>query len=81
MSATPSGDVLWRCRRGTKELDVLLERYVKHVDGEASEAERGCFRHILELPDPVLTDYFFGHVLPNDPTVARLIERIRTYRD
>jgi antitoxin CptB len=81
LRAAPPGELIWRCRRGTKELDVLLERYVKHAYADASDAERGCFRQILELPDPVLTDYFFGHVLANDPVVAGLVERIRTYRD
>ncbi len=79
MSVAP-GSLLWRCRRGTKELDVLLERYVTGPYSSASPAEKRAFEQILGLPDPVLADYLFGHVQAEEPELARLIERIATHR-
>lgn len=75
-----SGQLLWRCRRGTKELDVLLERYVKTGYAAASASEKRAFSRILDLPDPLLTDYLLGHVTPEDPEVVSLIARIATHR-
>jgi antitoxin CptB len=75
------GQVAWRCRRGTKELDVLLERYVQRDYPQAGAAERAAFSRILDLPDPLLTDYLFGHVAPEEPAIAELVERIATHRD
>ena len=56
--------LLWRCRRGTKELDVLLERFVRLHYVSASTAQRRAFEQLVSLPDPDLTDYLFGYAAP-----------------
>jgi antitoxin CptB len=68
--------LLWRCRRGMRELDVLLERYLQSGEVPVSAAERGAFERLLELPDPELADYLLGHKLPPDPALAGLVRRI-----
>jgi antitoxin CptB len=72
--------LLWRCRRGMKELDVLLERYVRPRLAAASGEERATLTQLLELPDPLLSDYLFGHTPATDPDVARLVAAIRDSR-
>jgi succinate dehydrogenase flavin-adding protein (antitoxin of CptAB toxin-antitoxin module) len=60
-----------------KELDVLLERYVRsHLPG-ASREERDCLARLLELPDPLLADYLFGHATVSDSRLAALVAAIR----
>lgn len=44
----------WRCRRGMRELDVLLERYLRDRWPTAAAERRAAFRALLELPDPEL---------------------------
>jgi succinate dehydrogenase flavin-adding protein (antitoxin of CptAB toxin-antitoxin module) len=60
-----------------KELDVLLERYVRSRLSEASGEERQTLTHLLELPDPLLSDYLFGHAAAPDPRMAGLVAIIR----
>jgi antitoxin CptB len=69
------GKLRWHCRRGMKELDVLLVRYVNERFGEASGPERAAFRRLLEIQDPVLYAYCLGSE-PPPPEFAGLIERI-----
>ena len=69
--------LLWRCRRGMKELDVLLERYVRFHLAEASTEERQVLTRLLALPDPELADYLFGHAAADEPRLARLIAAIQ----
>ena len=69
--------LLWRCRRGMKELDVLLERYVWLRLSDASSEERQVLTRLLELPDPLLSDYLFGHAAAPEPLMARLVAAIR----
>jgi antitoxin CptB len=71
--------LLWRCRRGMKELDILLERYVRSQVAEASPRERATLNQLLELPDPVLADHLFGHTPVHDPHMARLVAAIRNH--
>ncbi len=68
--------LLWRCRRGMKELDVLLERFVRERFAGASSAEQHAFAQLLDLPDPQLADYLMGHATPPDPQLARLVRLI-----
>jgi antitoxin CptB len=68
--------LLWRCRRGMKELDVLLERFARRHLALAGRSERELFTRFLELPDPVLAGYLLGEVAPREPEVARLVRSI-----
>jgi len=60
-----------------KELDVLLERFVRTtaLTGE----ERRLLEELLEVPDPLLAAYFLAGEVPEDADLARLVTRIRTY--
>lgn len=68
--------LLWRCRRGMKELDILLERFARSELSGASAEQRGVFARFLELPDPLLVDYLLGQVIPPEPELAELVRRI-----
>ena len=68
--------LLWRCRRGMKELDVLLERFARGMLPSASSGERRALDRFLELPDPVLVDYLLGQAIPEDAELALLVQRI-----
>jgi antitoxin CptB len=69
--------VRWRCRRGLKELDVLLERFAAGVLPEASGADCRVYAELLELSDPLLLGYLLGHDTPAEPHLARAVGRIR----
>ncbi len=69
------GKLRWRCRRGMKELDVLLERYVAERFRGASKPEQDAFLRLLETEDTALYGYCLGQQLPPAEFVA-LIARI-----
>jgi antitoxin CptB len=73
--------LLWRCRRGMKELDVLLERYVRSHLAQASAEDRATLTQLLDLPDPELADYVFGHIPAGDPRLAALVGAIAGRRN
>jgi antitoxin CptB len=72
-----SGRLLWRCRRGMKELDVILERFAREALAGATPAEWRAFERLLGLPDPLLAGYFLGNEPPADPELRALAARIR----
>jgi antitoxin CptB len=71
------GKLRWRCRRGMKELDLLLARYVDERFCGASKLEQEAFRQLLESQDAVLYAYCMGSERP-PPRFAALIDRITT---
>jgi succinate dehydrogenase flavin-adding protein (antitoxin of CptAB toxin-antitoxin module) len=62
-----------------KELDILLERYVRSQVAKASAEERATLKQLLELPDPVLADHLLGHTPVHDPRLALLVAAIRDH--
>jgi len=78
--AAAHGRLIWRCRRGLKELDVLLERYVRERFPQAPDEERRAFERLLDMPDPELAGFLLGREPAPDPELAELAERIRGHR-
>ncbi len=69
------GRLRWRCRRGMKELDLLLARYVDERFGAAPAAEQEAFRRLLDIQDPVIYAYCMGQETPPSrfaPVIARI---------
>jgi len=67
----------WRCRRGMKELDFLLLRYLRECHPAALAEERDAFVEFLELPDPDLVRYLIAGDVPTDPRQAALCRALR----
>jgi antitoxin CptB len=70
------GKLRWRCRRGMKELDVLLLRYVEEQFCGASSAHQEAFKALLDAPDPLIYAYCLGQEQPPTAILSSLIERI-----
>ena len=68
--------LLWRCRRGMRELDVLFERYAATALPRADATERRLLARLLDQPDPQLAGYFLGGEVPPEPELAALVTRI-----
>ena len=67
----------WRCRRGMKELDLVLLRYLEQDYPQASPADRDAFARILELQDPDLFGYLVGRDIPVEASLRHVVARIR----
>lgn len=68
----------WRGRRGMRELDQLLGRYLDRKWRQADAAERGVFLRLLETEDDKLWHWFMGHETATDAEIAKLVAGIRT---
>ena len=75
--ARDSAKLRWRCRRGMKELDVLLLRFLEREYPQASPADRQAFARIIELQDPELFGYLVTRTVVADPSLSHVIARIR----
>jgi antitoxin CptB len=71
------GRVLWRCRRGMKELDVILERFAREGLPRASPAEYAAFERFLGLADPEIAACLLADGRLDDPVMQALAARIR----
>ena len=67
----------WLCRRGMKELDVVMSGYLDRYYAKASAQDQAHFRVLLEMQDPELYGLLLGRSLIDDPDLERFIEFLR----
>ncbi|MDD5411090.1 MAG: succinate dehydrogenase assembly factor 2 [Methylobacter sp.] len=52
----------WQCRRGTKELDLMLKQYLETGYLHADEGEKALFVELLKLEDDELMGVLMGDI-------------------
>ncbi len=67
----------WQCRRGTKELDLLLQNYLKTDYVLADDEEKALFVELLEREDDELLAILMGEVEVRTGTLKFLVDKIR----
>lgn len=67
----------WQCRRGTKELDKLLNRYLETGYWVADQGERDLFVELLGMEDDELAGVLMGDLEVEGMGV--LVEKIRVF--
>jgi len=66
----------WRCRRGMRELDMLLLDYMDNRYPQADEPEQAAFRRLLTTPDPEILALLTGQSSTDDERLAYVIKRL-----
>ncbi len=73
---TDESRLRWQCRRGMRELDELLLRYLENRYRTADADEKAAFEAVLELPDPELNGYLLQRHVPSTKSIADAITHI-----
>lgn len=68
--------VIYRARRGLKELDYYLDPYVREHYLSAEPQEQAVFAELVKAEDPDLLDWFL-HDHPTKPAFADLIAKLK----
>lgn len=69
--------LVWRCRRGVRELDVLFGLFLESDYPALSDEQKLVFQRMLEVQDPVIMDWLFGKYAPEDGEFVVLVERLQ----
>jgi antitoxin CptB len=69
----------WQCRRGTKELDFLLLRYLDSGYALADADEQALFVVLLDLEDDELLAVLVGELEVEAGKMRVLVEKIRAF--
>jgi antitoxin CptB len=70
--------LLWRCRRGVKELDVVFTKFVDSSYDGLNEQQKQAFSKLLDIEDPVILSYMLRQTVPNDAEMAGIVEMVRS---
>lgn len=77
MRASFKSRLRWHCRRGTKELDVLLGGFLERRFDELDESQQTAFTKLVEQPDPAIADWIWGRTPFPDGEIGGIIAMIR----
>ncbi len=75
-NASERSRLRWRCRRGMRELDVLLERWLDTRWPDATPADRKRFDRLLDCEDDMLWDWCTGRNRPDDRELAEILDQV-----
>lgn len=69
--------VIYRSRRGLKELDIYFDPYVRHHYLTAADAEKQAFARLIDQEDPDLLDWFMAVSEPDDKELLAMISKLK----
>ena len=70
--------VIYRARRGLKELDMYFDPYVRHHYLTAPEEDKQAFAQLIEQEDPDLLDWFMAVSTPEQAEMARMVDTLKS---
>lgn len=68
----------WLCRRGMKELDLLLMDYLAHDYLNSDAHTQSAFIALLHYSDPQILDLLFGRTTDDDAAIQLIINTLQT---
>ncbi len=69
--------IRWQCRRGMRELDLLLFGFFESCYDTLPDYEKESFASLLKCSDNDLLEWLMGRGLPDDAGLVHVIEKIR----
>lgn len=75
--AADAARLRWRCRRGVKELDVLMERFAASCLAQLPAPHTEILARLLDETDPDILDWILGRRAPADPAYEPLLAQLR----
>ncbi len=70
-------DLLWNCRRGMKELDVAIEKFMATKYSKLSVDQKQVFSDILKTDDGELFAWLIGSYEPENDNFKAMINLLR----
>jgi len=71
-------ELRWHCRRGMRELDVLLMRYMDREYVAATPEQQAAFETLLSLQDPEILALLTGRAVAEDVPLQDVVQRLLT---
>jgi antitoxin CptB len=69
--------ILWRCRRGIQELDILFQGFIDQHYDQLLPEEQHVLENLLDQADPDILSWIMGTSEPPTNEFNRIISLIR----
>lgn len=72
--------LLWRCRRGIREMDIVFTDFIEHCYDSLNETEKQSLEQLLDEPDLDILNWVMGKSEPESDSFKHLISLIKQRR-
>ncbi len=76
-SAIELSQLRWHCRRGVKELDVVLSNYLDNHYLKSDLNLQLAFKTLLKLEDPILMSFILDYQQNDDTDEKQVLEKMK----
>ena len=73
--------LLWRCRRGIKEMDIILQEFINISYDQLNDEDKNAFSKLLDEQDLDILNWIIGKDKPANDRLANIINIIKTSRN
>jgi antitoxin CptB len=73
--------LLWQCRRGIKEMDIIFQDFINHSYDQLTDDEKNAFSRLLDEQDLDILNWIIGKDKPYDNELVNIINIIRESRN
>ena len=70
----------WRCRRGIREMDIVLQTFLNQSYDTLSDADKNSFAQLLDEADLDILNWIMGKDEPENDAIKNIITLIRQSR-
>jgi len=81
ISSAKKAQIIWNCRRGMLELDLILNRFITNHLDHLTPNQILIFERLLNYSDPELYAWLLGHDCPVDKELANIVAFIQLYHN
>ncbi|MFK8067061.1 MAG: succinate dehydrogenase assembly factor 2 [Gammaproteobacteria bacterium] len=81
LSVREHNRVRWLCRRGMKELDLVINRFFENDYESLVEQDQIYFKEFLEVEDPEIFSWIMGRTTPENKHHALIIHKLQNMFD
>lgn len=75
------GRLRWQCRRGIKEVEVVLVPFFDQFYHSIDQREQALFQRLLECHDVEMFEWFTHRAQPEDPELREFVAKVLTLLD
>ncbi|MFT5397072.1 MAG: antitoxin CptB [Gammaproteobacteria bacterium] len=72
--------LLWRCRRGIREMDIVLQTFLNQSYDTLSDTDKNTFAQLLDEADLDILNWIMGKGEPENDGIKNIITLIRQSR-
>jgi len=78
MTILDKASLRWQCRRGIKEIEVLLVPFFENHFESLSTEQQNAFKQLLDSHDADIFDWFLKRRVPDSECLVKLLDVIQS---